>query len=71
MQFITSDDVRLEYDDVGQGEPILIMTGYAGYKEIWRSQVELLSQHYQVIIIPRHFEYMFTDRTILLHLAAI
>jgi len=32
MQFITSDDVRLEYDDVGQGDPILIMTGYAGYK---------------------------------------
>ncbi|ALB27924.1 MULTISPECIES: alpha/beta fold hydrolase [Companilactobacillus] len=53
MQFITSDDVRLEYDDVGQGEPILIMTGYAGYKEIWRSQVELLSQHYRVINLDR------------------
>ena len=25
----------------------------------------------QVIIIPRHFEYMLTDRTILLHLAAV
>lgn len=53
MQFITSDDVRLEYDDVGQGDPILIMTGYAGYKEIWRSQVELLSQHYRVINLDR------------------
>ena len=53
MEFITSDGVRLEYDDVGQGEPILIMTGYAGYKEIWRSQVELLSQHYRVINLDR------------------
>ncbi|WP_119325445.1 alpha/beta hydrolase [Companilactobacillus musae] len=53
MQFITSDGVRLEYDDVGQGEPILIMTGYAGYKEIWRSQVEVLSQHYRVINLDR------------------
>jgi len=47
MEFITSDGVRLEYDDIGQGEPILIMTGYAGYKEIWRSQVELLSHKFR------------------------
>lgn len=53
MKFITSDGVRLEYDDVGQGMPILIMTGYAGYKEIWRSQVQLLSQHYRVINLDR------------------
>ena len=29
------------------------------------------SQPSQVIIIPTHFEYVFTDRTVLLHLAAI
>ena len=29
------------------------------------------SQMSQVIIIPRHFEYVFTDRTVLLHLVAI
>ncbi|MQS88437.1 alpha/beta fold hydrolase [Companilactobacillus mishanensis] len=54
MQFITSDGVKLEYDDVGKGQPILIMTGYAGYKEIWRSQVEVLSQNgYRVINLDR------------------
>lgn len=53
MQFVTSDGIKLEYDDIGQGEPILIMTGYAGYKEIWRSQVEILSQHYRVINLDR------------------
>ena len=29
------------------------------------------SQLSQVVMIPRHFEYVFTDRTVLLHLAAI
>lgn len=54
MKFFTSDNVRLEYDDVGTGKPILIMTGYAGYKEIWRSQVKLLSENgYRVINLDR------------------
>ena len=29
------------------------------------------SQLSQVVVVPRHSEYMFTDRTILLHLAAV
>ena len=29
------------------------------------------SQLIQVVVVPRHSEYMFTDRTVLLHLAAI
>lgn len=54
MEFLTSDGIRLNYDDVGQGEPILIMTGYAGYKEIWRSQVEtLVANGYRVINLDR------------------
>lgn len=54
MEFLTSDNVRLNYDDVGQGQPILIMTGYAGCKEIWRSQVEVLSKNgYRVINLDR------------------
>ena len=44
MEFITSDGVKLSYDDVGNGRPVLIMTGFAGYREIWRSQVKTLSQ---------------------------
>ncbi|MFC6182160.1 alpha/beta fold hydrolase [Lactiplantibacillus daowaiensis] len=54
MEFMTSDGVRLVYDDVGTGQPVLIMTGYAGYKEIWRAQVEtLVSQGYRVINLDR------------------
>ncbi|MCF6159756.1 alpha/beta fold hydrolase [Furfurilactobacillus milii] len=54
MQFITSDGVRLEYDDVGTGQPIVIMTGFAGNKEIWRSQVAALFQaHFRVINLDR------------------
>lgn len=54
MQFLTSDGVQLTYDDVGIGQPILIMTGYAGYKEIWRAQVKaLVSQGYRVINLDR------------------
>lgn len=54
MKFTTSDGVRLTYDDCGQGQPILIMTGYAGYKEIWSAQVATLVAHgYRVINLDR------------------
>ncbi|BDZ32354.1 alpha/beta hydrolase [Lactiplantibacillus sp. WILCCON 0030] len=54
MRFTTSDGVRLTYDDIGQGQPILIMTGYAGFKEIWRAQVAtLVAQGYRVINLDR------------------
>ena len=32
---------------------------------------EMFQELNQVIVIPRHFEYMLTDRTILLHLAVV
>lgn len=54
MVFTTSDGIKLVYDDVGEGQPVLIMTGYAGYKEIWRSQVaELSQQGFRVINLDR------------------
>ncbi|MGV0168287.1 alpha/beta fold hydrolase [Furfurilactobacillus sp. WILCCON 0119] len=54
MKFKTSDQIELDYDDVGTGQPVLIMTGYAGYREIWRAQVETLVSHgYRVINLDR------------------
>lgn len=54
MQFVTSDGVKLEYDDDGQGMPVVITTGYAGFKEIWHQQVRaLISNGYRVINLDR------------------
>ena len=43
------------------------MKNFVNNTIIWKINSELS----QVIVIPRHFEYVFTDRTLLLHLAAI
>lgn len=54
MEFFTSDNIKLNYNDLGSGFPILILTGYAGVKEIWNSQVKTLLNHgYRVINIDR------------------
>lgn len=54
MDFFTSDGIKIVYDDLGVGEPILILTGFGGYKEIWNSQVQaLLKNGYRVINIDR------------------
>ncbi|AZZ61272.1 alpha/beta hydrolase [Oenococcus sp. UCMA 16435] len=54
MIFITIDNIHLNYSDQGHGFPVIIMTGYAGYKEIWRSQVDYLINHgYRVINLDR------------------
>jgi hypothetical protein len=39
MQFITSDGVSLEYTDQGHGMPVVITTGYAGFKEYGRNKL--------------------------------
>lgn len=52
--FITSDGINLIYDDQGEGQPVLLLTGYAGCKEIWNSQVKfLVKQGYRVINLDR------------------
>ncbi|GBG94818.1 hypothetical protein LFYK43_12770 [Ligilactobacillus salitolerans] len=43
MDFITSDGVRLEYDDVGTGRPVVILTGLGGSRAIWLDQVKALT----------------------------
>lgn len=50
MQFETSDHVMLDYTDDGQGQPVVILTGFGGSKAIWRAQVvALVAAGYRVI----------------------
>lgn len=52
MQFKTKDDVRLEYDDIGQGPAVMILSGIGGNRVIWRDQVsKLVDAGYRVINI--------------------
>lgn len=50
MKFITSDHVRLDYDDEGTGYPIILVSGLGMCKEIWRPTKEFLLQNgYRVV----------------------
>ncbi|MGQ3491125.1 alpha/beta fold hydrolase [Limosilactobacillus mucosae] len=50
MKFITSDHVRLDYEDEGSGYPILLVSGLGMCKEIWRPTKEFLLQNgYRVV----------------------
>lgn len=52
MNFQTTDHVRLDYTDQGEGQPVMLLTGFGGAKEIWHRQKEaLLSQHFRVIVL--------------------
>ena len=47
MKFYTSDNVELDYDDEGEkdAQPVMILTGIGGYKEIWTLTVQKLVQN--------------------------
>lgn len=65
MEFETSDHVVLDYTDEGQGQPIVILTGFGGAKVIWRSQVSvLIAAGYRVINVDsrNHGLSMHTDK---------
>ncbi|WP_308556440.1 alpha/beta hydrolase [uncultured Lactobacillus sp.] len=50
MFFKTSDDVKIAYSINGKGKPIILITGFGGYQEIWTAQKQyLLQMGYQVI----------------------
>ena len=50
MPFATLDNVRLYYEEQGEGLPILLLHNYFGTLEVWSAQREALSRHYRVII---------------------
>ncbi|MBK4999286.1 alpha/beta fold hydrolase [Pseudomonas sp. S31] len=48
--FIEIDGARMSYVDQGQGFPVLLGHSYLWSAEMWRPQVEALSQHFRVIV---------------------
>jgi non-heme chloroperoxidase len=52
-RFTTSDRVRLHYEDLGAGRPVVFTAGWAMDSTWWRHQVPLASQYRIVILDPR------------------
>lgn len=45
------DDIEIAYKTFGEGEPLLLITGFSGTMDLWAPEVlAQLAQHYQVII---------------------
>lgn len=52
MEFYTSDNVRLEYDDCGSGKVVILLCGMGGNRVIWHDQVTaLVAAGYRVVNI--------------------
>jgi len=50
MKFTTSDHVKLDFSDEGDGQPVLLLSGIGSYREIWAPTVQfLLRAGYRVI----------------------
>lgn len=45
----TRQGVSLEYDDIGNGVPLLLIHGFPMDRTLWRAQIAGLWQHYRVI----------------------
>jgi len=50
-QFFDSNGVRIRYVIVGQGEPIILIHGWAADAEMWVSAIQVLSRNYRVIAL--------------------
>lgn len=52
MQLIASDGVSLNYSDQGQGQPVLLLNGIGGYRDVWQLTIPvLLRAGYRVIAL--------------------
>ncbi|MFC6255052.1 alpha/beta fold hydrolase [Secundilactobacillus hailunensis] len=50
MKFTTSDHIKLDFTDEGDGQPVLLLSGIGSYREIWAPTVQfLLNAGYRVI----------------------
>lgn len=56
MPFIEINHLNYHYELVGDGPPLLMLHGFTGSLENWRSHAEMLSEHYQVLTVdlPGH-----------------
>lgn len=50
-QFFDSNGVRIRYVSVGQGEPIILIHGWAADAGMWESAIQDLSRNYRVIAL--------------------
>jgi pimeloyl-ACP methyl ester carboxylesterase len=50
MPFATLNDIRLYYEEQGEGQPALLLHNYFGTHEVWSAQREALGRYYRVII---------------------
>lgn len=51
MAYISIDGVRIAYDDVGSGPPVLLLHGYPFNRSLWLEQVTALAQTCRVITL--------------------
>jgi pimeloyl-ACP methyl ester carboxylesterase len=42
-------DLNMAFDDVGSGQPILLIHGFPLNREMWKPQIEALSAHFRVV----------------------
>ncbi len=49
MPYFTRDDVRLYYEDHGQGLPILLTHGFAASTGMWQPQIDAFAPQYRLI----------------------
>lgn len=49
MPFLYRGDVRLRYEDDGNGPPILLSHGYGASAEMWQGQVDALKENYRMV----------------------
>ena len=51
--FTTNDGAKLHYLEVGKGEPLLMLPGGGFSAEIFNYQLDILSQHYRVLVLDK------------------
>ena len=49
--FADVNDIKICYDILGEGEPVVLIHGFSDRKEHWRAQIGDLSRYFKVIRI--------------------
>jgi 3-oxoadipate enol-lactonase len=50
MPFVTVDKLKLAYDDIGSGAPVILIHGFPFNRSLWNDQVAELSKSHRIII---------------------
>ncbi|HEY6806106.1 MAG TPA: alpha/beta fold hydrolase [Pyrinomonadaceae bacterium] len=50
MPFVTVDELKLAYDDIGSGSPVILIHGFPFNRSLWNDQVAELSKSHRIII---------------------